>query len=115
MIWGGMSGYYRTDLVIKGSLTEAFYRDLSIAPHVQPFMTAHQHVEMFQQDNTHPHTVQVCTAFLQTAEIQVMDWPAKSPDLSSIGTLWATLGDIINQMPHQPTTVAGLTAALQQE
>jgi len=116
MVWGGISGCYRTDLaVIQGNLTGVRYRDQILAQHVQPFMTAHQDVEMFQQDNAHPHTARVCTAFLQTAGIPVMDWPAKSPDLSPIENLWATLGDRIKQLPNQPTTAAGLTAALQQE
>ena len=78
-------------------------------------MTAHQHVEIFQQDNAHPHIAQGCIAFLQTAGIQVMDWPAKPHDLSPNENVWATLGDRINQMPLQPTSVAGLTAPLQQE
>ena len=83
MVQGWISGWYHTDLVvIQGSLTEVCYRDQILSPHVQPFMTTHKYVEMFQQDNAHPHAVRVSTAFLQTAGIQVMDWHAKSLDLS---------------------------------
>ena len=57
MVWGGISGCYCTDLVvIQGSFTGVHYRDQILAPHVQPFMTVHQDVEMFQQGNALPHT-----------------------------------------------------------
>ena len=104
-----------TLLLFLFNLTGVRYRDEILAQHVQPFMRAHQDVEMFQHDNARPHTARVCTAFLQNAGIQVMDWPAKSPDLSPIENLWATLGDRIQQMANQPRTVAELAAALQRE
>jgi transposase len=77
-------------------------------------MQAHPHLQMFQHDNARPHTAQVCTAALQTAGIPVMDWPAKSPNLSPIENLWAILGNHIRDMQNPTTTVAGLIAALQQ-
>ena len=45
----------------------------------------------------------------------MMDWPAKSPDLSPIENLWAVLGDKIKNMANPPTIRAGLTMALQHE
>ena len=48
MVWGGISGRYRTDLVIvQGNLTGVRYRDEILMRHVQPFMNAHPDVTLF--------------------------------------------------------------------
>ena len=57
-----------------------------------------------------------CAAFLQNVRIEVMDWPAQSPDLSLIENLWAALGDRIKNMVNPPTTLVSLmTLTLQRE
>ena len=116
MVWGGISGRYRTDLVVvQGNLTGIRYRDEILSRHVHPFMTNHPDVDLFQHDNARPHIARVCQAYLQNAGIHVMEWPAKLPDLSPIENLWATLGDQIKARPVQPTTLVQLGTALQQE
>ena len=53
MVWGGISGWHRTDLVvIQGNLNGVRYRDEILQQQVQPFMQNHPEVEMFQHDNT---------------------------------------------------------------
>ena len=57
MVWGGISGLYRTDLVvIQRNLNGVRYRDEILQRQVEPFMQNHPEVEMFQPDNTRPHT-----------------------------------------------------------
>ena len=60
MVCGGISGLYRTDLVIQGNLNGVRYRDEILQQQEEPFMQNHPEVEMFQHDNTRPHTVRVC-------------------------------------------------------
>ena len=83
------------------------YMDESLNQHVVPFMQAHPDLEMFQHDNASPHTAQVCTAALQIAGIPLVELPAKSPNISPIGNLWAILSNHIRDMQNPPTTVAG--------
>ena len=74
-------------------------------------MQAHPDLEMFEHDNAHPHAALVCTAAVQTAGNLVMDWPAKSIDLSPIENLWAILGNLIRDIQNPPPTEAGLIAS----
>ena len=109
MVWGGISGLYCTDLVvIQGNLNGVRYRDEILQQQVESFMQNHPEVEMFQHDNTRPHTARVCTAFLADAGIVVMDWPAKSPDINPVDNKWAK----VKKRDNPPRNLEELTVAL---
>ena len=60
-----------------------------------------------------PHTVRVCKGYLQNAGINVMDWPAKSPNLSPIvvGTSWwqdkeeISPASYLKRVSHSPSAI----------
>lgn len=116
MVWAGITGSHRTDLVVvQGNLTAARYRDEILQQHVVPFMRQHPETTTFQQDNARPHTARISMEFLQQNDIQVLPWPAKSPDLSPIENLWGLLKNKLRQLDNPPSTAQELTTFLQRE
>ena len=116
MVWGGITGSHRTELVIiEGNLTGARYRDEILQHYVVPFLQQHPEVTTFQHDNARPHTARICTEFLRQNNVQVMEWPAKSADLSPIENVWGLLKDKVDKMDNPPTTIPELARVLQRE
>jgi hypothetical protein len=83
MMWAAISNDRTTDLVhVPGNLTAVRYRDEIIQPH--PMHVIDRQRELFQQDNTRPHTTRVSTDYLEQNTINVLPWPSKSSDLNPI-------------------------------
>ena len=93
MVWGGILWRHKTPLiVIEGNLTARRYIDDVLTPAVVPFMRNHPDVTLFQQDNARPHSARITSDFLLNNNINVLRWPAFSPNLSPIEHLWDQIG-----------------------
>ncbi|KYB24688.1 Transposable element Tcb1 transposase-like Protein [Tribolium castaneum] len=55
---------------------------------------------ILQQDNARLHMAGIVQDFFNACNIEVIDWPARSPDLNSIEHIWNTLGQRLKE--HQP-------------
>ena len=114
MVWGGMCQEGTTDLVtVAGTLTSQRYCDEIIMPVVVPYIQGHN-VAVFQQDNARPHTARHTQDVLRQNNIDVLDWPARSPDISPIEHLWDHLGRRIRER-DDVTNVRQLEDALHAE
>ena len=92
MVWGVISYHTRSRLVVvRGNLTGQCYIDEILAQAVVPFMNANRRLALLQQDSARCHTARICTAYQQQQHVDVLPWPAKSPDLSPIEHLWDTM------------------------
>ncbi|GFY14270.1 transposable element Tc3 transposase [Trichonephila clavipes] len=88
MVWGGIGYHSRTPLVrIAGTLNCQRYisevLELVVLPYFQGLATA-----IFQQDNARPHVARIVQRFFINHQIELLPWPARSPDLSPIENMW---------------------------
>ncbi|GBN42264.1 Transposable element Tc1 transposase, partial [Araneus ventricosus] len=111
-VWGAISYDSRSTLVvIRRTLTANLYVSLVIQPVVLPFMNSIQ-VGVFQQDNDRPNTAVVTQHALQS--VDMLPWPARSPNLSPIEHVWNIIGRQLQRHPQPALTVPVLTDKVQQ-
>lgn len=112
-IWGGITAFNKTDIVVlAGNINALQYQNQVLAPVVVAFMRRHLPRGIMQQDNARPHTARLNMQYFQQQNINVMDWPANSPDLNPIENIWSELGRSVRERNPVPSNVAELRAAL---
>ena len=113
MVWGGITAHGRTPLVVvDGSLTGVRYRDEIVRQHVVSFIRNSQRNVILQQDNARPHTARVVSDYLWQQNVNVLPWPAMSPDLSPIEHVWDEMERRLRQEPNPPVTLDALRRSL---
>lgn len=117
MVWGGICLGARTELHIveNGSLTAARYVTDILEPIVMPFGPYIGENFCLMQDNARPHTAAITLGYLREVEIEVLEWPARSPDLNPIEHVWDKLGRQVKQRNPAPANLRDLKSALVEE
>ena len=85
-----------------------------LEPVVIPFIN-HRRDVIDQHDNARPHVARITMDFLQQNNVNLMEWPALSPDLSPIEHVWDELGRRLRRRHARPETLQQLEDAIMEE
>ena len=92
MVWGGIMDRRKTNLiVVQGKLNAEGYINQILQPEAVSFLQRHRPA-IFMHDNARPHVARKCRQFLNRNNVNVLPWPAVSPDMNSIEHIWDYLG-----------------------
>lgn len=115
MVWAGIRIGGRTDLVwIRGHLSARKYLEEVVEPVIHPHRIQMGPEFLFMHDNAPSHTARLVSAALRDHDIQVLRWPAQSPDLNPIEHAWDMLQRrALRNFPPNLTTETELFEHLQ--
>ncbi|KAH0818460.1 hypothetical protein GEV33_004331 [Tenebrio molitor] len=112
MVWAGISIDNRIDLIrVPGRLNAMNYIENILEDHVVPAAYGVRQNFILMQGNT----AGITRNFLQERGIQVMEWPALSPDLNPMEHVWDQLDRGVRKRRNPPLTIQELTQALIEE
>ena len=98
-----------------GTFTAVRYRDEILDPIVSPFAGALRSNFILMQDNARPHAAILTMDYLSHEGIEVMDCPARLPDVNPIEHVWDYLYRQIPRHNRPPLTVQDLIQAIKLE
>lgn len=113
MIWGGMSVRGKTELAfIRNTLNSEDYARV-LEDYMLPFAYAlHDSTFTFMQDNASIHSSRVMKEWFRQLDVEVLPWPARSPDVNPIENIWSILARRVYAGGKQYSTVAELEDAI---
>ena len=125
MAWGCFAGEIKGPLIFcdeykekKEKITAKTYIKI-LESNLLPFLTVSHDLlasnPIFQQDNAPIHNAKVTKKWFKERNIEIMDWPASSPDLNPIENVWKLMKDNIQKHENFPRTVNELKIALKEE
>ena len=90
MVWGGITSRRKTNLiVVQGNLSAQGY----INQILQPAAVTFRHgPAILMHDNAKLHVARICRQFLNRNNVNILPWPAVSPDMNPIEHIWDYLG-----------------------
>ncbi|GFT76264.1 transposable element Tcb1 transposase [Trichonephila clavipes] len=104
IVWGGIGYPSLTPLVrIIGTLNSQSYISEVLEPVVLPYLQGLA-TAIFQQDNARPHVAHIVQRFFVNHQIELLLWPARSPDFSPIENMWSMVTQRLTQITPPAAT-----------
>ncbi|GFX37431.1 transposable element Tcb1 transposase [Trichonephila clavipes] len=101
---GGIGYPSRTPPVrLAGNLNSQRYISEVLEPVVLPYLQGLA-TAIFQQDNARPHVARIVQRFFVNYQIELLPWPARSPDLSLIENMWSMVVQRLTQITSPAAT-----------
>ncbi|GFW68679.1 transposable element Tcb1 transposase [Trichonephila clavipes] len=92
MVWGAIAYHGRSQLLrIVGNFNSTRYINEVLQPQAIPFLQGLPGA-VFQQDNARPHVAKTVRSYLDSQQVQLLPWPAYSPDMSPNEHVWNIVG-----------------------
>jgi hypothetical protein len=115
-VWGMITPHRLGRLIcIDGNLVKELYVDVL----QDDFLGTLNDLELnprdyyFQQDNDPKHMARIVTAWFEENHIDILLWPANSPDMNIIEHVWAHLDRQVRKRNPLPSNIKELWVALQ--
>ncbi|GMF24271.1 unnamed protein product [Phytophthora fragariaefolia] len=115
MVWGAFGTKGKSELVVLEGRQNSGHYIYTVSEHLLPFAHKHYGTDfVLMQDNASIHSSNETIMFFQEIGVQLLDWPARSPDLNPIENVWAILARKVYTHGKQYNSVSELTAAVMQ-
>lgn len=116
MIWAAFSEHGYSEIAFLSGNQDSKKYTGTLENYLMPFVRKHYPGSyIFQQDNAPIHTSHHTRKWFQDNSVNVMPWPAKSPDLNPIENLWGILCRRVYSNGRQFDNVADLKECVKKE
>ena len=116
MVWAAFCEKGKTRMAFLSGKQNALKYTETLRDYLLPFVADNLTGSwIFQQDNASIHTAVVTKKWFEANNIDVMPWPARSPDLNPIENLWAILAQRVYGEGRQFNSVLELKECINRE